>query len=139
MTSHDTKSKSKFNLNILPLSNQLHLTRTTMLNINFKNESLARFISHPSHPLKIINITRKKIASTDVAFIFERDPSLDPMNLSSFRWALRVERSQIRRLSSLARPATSLLSRGLELIKFELPISRMRPRFLDKTANRIGR
>lgn len=60
MTSHDTKSKSKFNLNILPLSNQLYLTRTTMLNINFKNESLARFISHPSHPLKIINITRKK-------------------------------------------------------------------------------
>lgn len=72
MTSHDTKSKSKFNLNILPLSNQLHLTRTTMLNINFKNESLVRFISHPSHPLKIINITRKKKSPRQMLRSFSR-------------------------------------------------------------------
>lgn len=109
MTSHKSKSKLRLNLNsLLLLSNQLHLT--TMLSINFPSISSTQDNQYQR---------RKKIASTDVAFIFERDPpSLE--SIGSFGWALRVERSQIRRLSFF-QPRESLLREGSRGNKIRAP------------------
>lgn len=101
-----SKSKSRLNLNSLLLSNQLHLTT---LNTNLKNKI------HFSHPLRIINITRGKKSPRQM-FIFREGYTSTRRIHRVLGWALRVEQSQIRRLSF--RPATRSF-RGAELIKFE--------------------